>query len=52
MSLMVSKNNHAIDLYRKCGFQEYAEKGDSLLMIRSQAREEFARLKELCEQDD
>jgi ribosomal protein S18 acetylase RimI-like enzyme len=32
ISLMVSKDNHAINLYRKCGFREYAEKGDSLLM--------------------
>ena len=34
MSLMVSKDNHAIKLYRKCGFLEYADKGDSLLMVR------------------
>jgi ribosomal protein S18 acetylase RimI-like enzyme len=34
LSLMVSKDNHAIRLYRKCGFQEYADKGDSLLMLR------------------
>jgi ribosomal protein S18 acetylase RimI-like enzyme len=34
MSLMVSKDNHAIRLYRKCGFLEYADKGDSLLMLR------------------
>ena len=34
VSLMVSKDNHAIKLYRKCGFIEYADKGDSLLMLR------------------
>jgi len=34
MSLMVSKDNHAIHLYKKCGFLEYADKGDSLLMLR------------------
>ena len=34
LSLMVSKDNHAIRLYRKCGFQEYSDKGDSLLMLR------------------
>lgn len=35
ISLMVSKDNHAVNLYRKCGFQEYADKGDSLLMLRN-----------------
>ena len=34
ISLMVSKDNHAINLYRKCGFLEYADNGDSLLMLR------------------
>jgi ribosomal protein S18 acetylase RimI-like enzyme len=34
ISLMVSKDNHAINLYRKCGFLEYADEGDSLLMLR------------------
>ena len=34
MSLMVSKDNHAIRLYRKCGFLEYADEGHSLLMLR------------------
>jgi ribosomal protein S18 acetylase RimI-like enzyme len=34
ISLMVSKDNHAIHLYRKCGFLEYADEGDSLLMLR------------------
>jgi ribosomal protein S18 acetylase RimI-like enzyme len=35
ISLMVSKDNHAIHLYRKCGFLDYADKGDSLLMLRT-----------------
>lgn len=34
MSLMVSKDNHALHLYRKCGFLDYADKGESLLMLR------------------
>jgi ribosomal protein S18 acetylase RimI-like enzyme len=34
LSLMVSKDNHAISLYRNCGFLEYADKGDSVLMLR------------------
>ena len=34
LSLMVSKDNHAIRLYRKCGFLDYADRGDSLLMLR------------------
>ncbi len=34
ISLMVSKDNHALDLYRKCGFLEYAETEDSLIMVR------------------
>jgi len=34
LSLMVSKDNHAIKLYRKCGFLEYADTGDSWLMLR------------------
>lgn len=38
LSLMVSKDNHALRLYRKCGFQEYADKGDSLLMLRRTER--------------
>lgn len=37
ISLMVSKDNQAIHLYRKCGFLEYADKGDSLLMLRKTA---------------
>lgn len=39
LSLMVSKDNHALRLYRKCGFLEYADKGDSLLMLRRTARQ-------------
>ena len=35
LSLMVSKDNHAIRLYRKCGFLECADTGDSLLMLRN-----------------
>jgi ribosomal protein S18 acetylase RimI-like enzyme len=35
ISLMVSKDNHALHLYRKCGFLDYADKGDSLLMLRT-----------------
>lgn len=34
LSLMVSKDNHAIRLYRKCGFLEYSDEGLSLLMLR------------------
>ena len=34
ISLMVSKDNHAIKLYRQCGFLEYADKGDAFLMVR------------------
>ena len=34
LSLMVSKDNHALKLYRKCGFLEHADTGDSLLMLR------------------
>lgn len=33
VSLMVSKHNHAIKLYKKCGFIHHADTGDSLLMI-------------------
>jgi ribosomal protein S18 acetylase RimI-like enzyme len=35
ISLMVSKDNPAMQLYRKCGFHEYAESGDSVLMLRN-----------------
>jgi len=35
ISLMVSKHNHAAHLYRKCGFVEVADKGDSWLMLRT-----------------
>jgi len=34
ISLSVSKDNYAINLYRQQGFQEYADKGDMFLMIR------------------
>jgi ribosomal protein S18 acetylase RimI-like enzyme len=34
ISLMVSKDNPAINLYRQCGFLEYADAGNSLLMVR------------------
>ena len=35
ISLMVSKDNYAIYLYRQQGFQEYADTGDSFLMVRT-----------------
>lgn len=34
LSLCVSKDNHAINLYRQQGFIEYEDIGDSILMIR------------------
>ena len=34
LSLMVSNDNHAYALYKKCGFQVHANEGDSRLMIR------------------
>lgn len=34
ISLSVSKDNYAINLYRQQGFQEYTDKGDMLLMVR------------------
>ena len=34
ISLMVAKDNQAINLYRKCGFTEYADRGASVLMLR------------------
>ncbi len=34
LSLMVSKDNSAMKLYRKCGFAAYEDTGDSLLMLR------------------
>jgi len=34
LSLMVSKDNLALEIYRKWGFLEYADKDDSLLMVR------------------
>ena len=35
ISLMVSKDNYALNLYRQQGFLEYADTGDSLLMVRT-----------------
>ena len=37
ISLMVSKDNYAQNLYRQQGFLEYADRGDSLLMVRKVA---------------
>jgi len=34
ISLSVSKDNHAIDLYRQQGFLEYADRGDAYTMVR------------------
>ena len=34
VSLSVSKDNHALNLYRQQGFLEYADTGDALLMVR------------------
>jgi ribosomal protein S18 acetylase RimI-like enzyme len=34
ISLMVSKDNFAINLYRQHGFVEYADKGDAFIMVR------------------
>jgi ribosomal protein S18 acetylase RimI-like enzyme len=34
LSLMVSHDNHAYDLYRKCGFSICSQDGDSSLMVR------------------
>ncbi len=34
ISLMVSKDNYAMNLYRQQGFVEYADRGDSIIMIR------------------
>lgn len=35
ISLMVSKDNYAINLYRQQGFREYADTEDSILMVRN-----------------
>ena len=35
ISLMVSKDNYAIHLYRQQGFQEHTDTGDSFLMVRT-----------------
>ncbi len=37
ISLMVSKDNHALSLYRKCGFLEYADKEDSLIICMTES---------------
>ena len=34
MSLSVSKDNYALNLYRQQGFLEYADKGDAFIMVR------------------
>jgi len=34
ISLSVSKDNYAINLYRQQGFLEYADKGDAFIMVR------------------
>ena len=34
ISLSVSKDNYAIDLYRQQGFLEYADTGDAFIMVR------------------
>jgi ribosomal protein S18 acetylase RimI-like enzyme len=37
ISLMVSKDNYAINLYRQRGFVEYADRGDAFIMVRKTA---------------
>ncbi len=34
VSLMVSKDNYALNLYRQQGFQEYADTGAAFIMVR------------------
>jgi len=34
LSLSVSKDNYALNLYKQQGFLEYADKGDAFLMVR------------------
>ena len=34
ISLSVSKDNYAINLYRQQGFREYVDKGDAFIMLR------------------
>ncbi|MFC1996804.1 GNAT family N-acetyltransferase [Chloroflexota bacterium] len=34
ISLSVSKDNYAMNLYKQQGFQEYADKGDAFIMVR------------------
>jgi excinuclease UvrABC ATPase subunit/ribosomal protein S18 acetylase RimI-like enzyme len=43
LSLMVSKDNHAMSLYKKLGFQEHADEGGSLLMVRELGADGEAR---------
>jgi ribosomal protein S18 acetylase RimI-like enzyme len=35
ISLSVSKDNYAINLYRQQGFLEHTDKGDMLLLVRT-----------------
>ena len=35
ISLSVSKDNHALNLYKQQGFVEYVDKGDAFLMVRT-----------------
>jgi ribosomal protein S18 acetylase RimI-like enzyme len=35
ISLSVSKDNYALNLYKQQGFLEYADKGDAFLMVRT-----------------
>lgn len=51
MSLMVSKDNGAINLYRQQGFREYADKGDSLLMMRKIQTRRAGRVRPYEERD-
>jgi GNAT superfamily N-acetyltransferase len=34
LSLSVSKDNHALNLYKQQGFLEYSDKGDAFIMVR------------------
>jgi ribosomal protein S18 acetylase RimI-like enzyme len=38
LSLSVSKDNHALKLYRQQGFLEHADKGDAWVMVRDLRR--------------
>jgi ribosomal protein S18 acetylase RimI-like enzyme len=35
ISLSVSKDNYALNLYKQQGFQEYADKGEAFIMVRT-----------------